>query len=343
MLDRISQRLLTLLQFTRMALVFTAISNSLCTLLLATRRHVGAEGSLVDALTWQRVLLVALISIGLYAYGMALNDIIDRRRDRQLAAHRPLPSGRIALATAHIICALLFLMALVAGFLYARHTPNGWITLVLLLWTVFLIAFYDFAGKYLVAVGLLTLGLIRFFHAIIPAPDLPLLWHPLLLFTHVSILSAVAYWWEEKRPELTAAHWFAVVGGVAMIDILAVSIVLARGVDAGSGVAWNTGLLLPIGLAALFIVIAWRIRKRSLTSRQAGQTLMLTGLLWLIVYDSAFAMVYVGWRYALALLVLLPMSYLMVQFMRWWSKLLSLSQPPDYKRVRSTAELPTQP
>src|SRR4051812_50164902 len=101
MLDRISQRLLTLLQFTRMALVFTAISNSLCTLLLATRRHVGPDGSVVEALGWQSVVLVALISSGLYGYGMALNDIIDRRRDRQVAAHRPLPSGRIALATAH--------------------------------------------------------------------------------------------------------------------------------------------------------------------------------------------------------------------------------------------------
>ena len=95
--------------------------------------------------------------------------------------------------------------------------------------------------------------------------------------------------------------------------------------------------LLLLGVV-LFVLIAWRIRKRSATPRQAGQALMLTGLLWLIVYDSAFAWVYVGWRYALALLVLLPMSYLMVQFMRWWSKLLSLSQPPEYKRVRSTAE-----
>ena len=70
---------------------------------------------------------------------------------------------------------------------------------------------------------------------------------------------------------------------------------------------------------------------------------MLTGLLWLIVYDSAFVGVYVGWRYALALLLLLPLSYLMVQFMRWWSKLLSLSQPPDYKRVRSGPEVQSQP
>ena len=52
-------------------------------------------------------------------------------------------------------------------------------TLVLAIWTGFLIAFYDLAGKYLVATGLVTLGLIRFFHAVIPAPHVPLLWHPL--------------------------------------------------------------------------------------------------------------------------------------------------------------------
>src|SRR5256714_3971054 len=145
MLDRIPQSLPALLHSPGVALFSTAISNSLCTLLLATRRQVGAEGSVLEALHWDQVILVAMISIGLYGYGMALNDIIDRRRDRQLAAHRPLPSGRIALATAHVICAALFLMALVAGFIYARKTgTTGWMSLVLLLWTVFLIAFYDF-------------------------------------------------------------------------------------------------------------------------------------------------------------------------------------------------------
>src|SRR6185295_17007588 len=94
MLDRISQRLLTLLQFTRMALVFTAISNSLCTLLLSARRQVGAEHSVLEALSWQRIVLVALISTALSRYAMTLTAIIARRYDCQLAAHRPLPSGR---------------------------------------------------------------------------------------------------------------------------------------------------------------------------------------------------------------------------------------------------------
>src|SRR5438093_13783605 len=114
MLGRLSQRLFPLLQLTRMALVFTAISNSLCTLLLWLRWN-HREESIWPYLQIRQVGAVALISCGLYGFGMSLNDIIDRRRDRQLAAHRPLPSGRLGLGTANATCGGLIALALLAG------------------------------------------------------------------------------------------------------------------------------------------------------------------------------------------------------------------------------------
>lgn len=341
MLDRLSQRLLTLLQLTRMALVFTAISNSLCALLLATRQRTPEDEEVFAHLDWHQVVAVVLISIGLYGFGMSLNDIIDRRRDRQLAAHRPLPSGRIRVLTAHLVCVLLMGMALVAGGFYASHSEAGWRSFALVVGTGLLIAFYDFAGKYLVWVGLLTLGFIRFFHATIAAPQVPVLWHPLLLFTHVALLSTVCYAWEEKRPALTRLHWVSVIGGVVGVDALALAMGLARQEQevAGPGVALHWGLLGPAALAGGFVFVAWRIKRLSPNLRQAGQTLMLAGLLWLIVYDSAFAWAYVGGAYALGLLLLLPLSYLMVLLMRWWARLVVLSQPPEFMRVRSQQEI----
>src|SRR5205814_5439722 len=62
--------------------------------------------------------------------------------------------------------------------------------------------------------------------------------------------------------------------------------------------------------------------------------LMLAGLLWLIVYDVTFTWGYVGMLPALMLLMLLPAAYLSVQIMRWWSKVISLSQKPDRKSTR---------
>src|SRR5215212_979035 len=145
----ISRRLFPILQLTRMALVFTAISNSLCTLLIWTYRRSGDET--LASFPWKQAGAMALVSTGLYGFGMSLNDIIDRRRDQQLAAHRPLPSGRIGVATAHFICAMLILLAIGAGLVYARLSGQGWPALVLLVWTAVLIVFYDYAAKYLVA------------------------------------------------------------------------------------------------------------------------------------------------------------------------------------------------
>ena len=335
MLGALSLRLLTLLQLTRMALVFTAIADALCTMLLAARQRAGPAGRLSDQLSAGQVLSAVAVSAGLYGFGMCLNDIIDRRRDAQIAAGRPLPSGRVGLGTAHLICAALVLLALAGGAFYsnARGTP---MSLVLVVFTAILISFYDLAGKYLVAPGLLTLGLIRFFHALVPAPYVPLLWHPLLLLSHVVILSAVAYHWEEKRPPLTRAHWLTVIGGLVAVVVALVATVAARQGDPAPALRVDRGLLLPLAAVVVFIAVGWGVRRTSATSREAGQRLMLYGLLWLIVYDACFVAAYVRDAAAtLAVLALLPVAYFSVRLMRWWSKLATVSQKPQFKRAET--------
>ena len=336
----LSQRLLSVLQLTRMALVFTAISNSLCELLLLAKWYSLPGHSIRPYLDPIRVIAIAMMSIGLYGFGMSLNDIIDRRRDSQIASHRPLPSGRIGLFTAHLICALLALTALLAGGFYAKWTASGPMTFLLLLWTASLITFYDFAGKYLVWPGLLTLGLIRFFHALIPAPQMPLLWHPLLLLNHVTILSTLAYRLEGKRPPLRKRHWWAVIGALFVVDLICIfGVWWKRGNQCDPQLVlqslWITpGLILPAAALVGFLVAGSFIIRRSADRRTAGQTLMLFGLLWLIVYDAAFVAGYVNYLAAGLLLLLLPAAYFSVQLMRWWSRIVALSQRPQYQRAR---------
>jgi hypothetical protein len=321
-----------------MALVFTAISNSFAALLLLARWRADQNSvPLRHVLRIEHVIVIALVSVGLYGFGMSLNDLIDRRRDSQLAPHRPLPSGRIGVVTAHVICVLLALVAVVGGALYARWTGNP-MTLLLVAGTGMLITFYDLAGKYLVALGLLTLGLIRFFHAVVPAPELPLLWHPLLLLNHVTILSLIAYQWEEKRPPLTRAHWWAVLSGLATVNLLSVALVWYRRTFLGKDPWTETlrlepELLIPIACALGFVALGIYVRRTVTNSRDAGQTLMLYGLLWVIVYDVAFVAAFVGLLPALGILVLLPLAYASVQLMRWWGRLIALSQRPGFKRA----------
>lgn len=332
-----SAKLLTVLQLTRMALVFTAISNVLAGLLL--RVYLDPRDG--EVFSYWHAILVALIAGGLYGFGMSLNDIIDRRRDRLLAAHRPLPSGRIGIVAAHVVCGSLALLAVVGAFVFAQFTPRGQISLAVVLWCLTLIAFYDLVGKYLVAAGLISLGLIRFFLAAAPQPMLLVPWHPLLLFNHVAILSAVCYVLERKRPSFTHRHLLATVGGIVMVN-LAVVVVLWQRRTGGSvdlelvatRLALRWTLLYVAAAVAGFGVVSFLVLRREREHRAAGQQLMLVGLLWLIVYDAAFALAYVGRVQATILIALLPVSYLSVQAMRWWTRLLQLGQKPQLIRAR---------
>jgi len=323
MLSALSQRLLPVLQLTRMALVFTAISNAYCTALLLFVR----DDSALDP---GRMLSITGISVGLYGFGMSLNDIIDRRRDRQIASHRPIPSGRLDVMTAHAICAFLGLSAVGCSILYARFS-GLWMSPVLVLVAGLLITFYDMAGKYLVAPGLIALGLIRFLHALAPAPGIPVLWHPLLLLTHVTILSTVAYVWEQKRPPLTKIHWWSVLGGLCVLDAVVIALVLER--RGWAGLRLTPWLALPAAAVLGFAALALWTWRRSPSRREAGQRLMLYGLLWLIVYDVCFVFAYVGWFPASLMLLFLPVAYFSVQLMRWWSTVRAISQTPEFRRA----------
>lgn len=345
MLGPLSQRILTLLQLTRMALVFTAISNGACEVLLQAQYSARETGKdYLDTLDFKALIAMAMVSVGLYGFGMSLNDIIDRRRDSRIAAHRPLPSGRIRLVSAYGICACLALLAGWGGAVYAHwefkapESPGPSFALVII--TGMLIVFYDFAGKYLVALGLLSLGMIRYLQASIAAPLLPIVWHPLLLLNHVTILSAIAYHWEQKRPSLTRRHWWTVLGGLALINLATIGFFgwrlgdqTLRGMLKPLEFNWS---LWPVAVTIpCFIALGMWVRKRNPISSDAGQKLMLYGLLWLIIYDAAFVAGYVSWTAAGILLCLLPIAWWSVLLMRWWSKVYSLSQRPVYQRART--------
>src|SRR4051812_46156890 len=90
--------LLTIASNTLAAVVVALYFNSGLDPLLLARRLL--QGNSWDAL-W-----VVLASSLLYASGMLWNDLADVDRDRMLHPRRPLPSGRISLASAYIAGAI---------------------------------------------------------------------------------------------------------------------------------------------------------------------------------------------------------------------------------------------
>src|SRR5580704_15753759 len=105
-------RLLALLQLTRAALAFTAIADAWAVLLL---RVPGTPAAPINGLIILQMIVVAIVSFGLYGFGMALNDLLDARRDRVFAPRRPIPSGRIQPRSAIVIALSLLMAALLAA------------------------------------------------------------------------------------------------------------------------------------------------------------------------------------------------------------------------------------
>ncbi|MEM6313982.1 MAG: hypothetical protein AAF743_07830 [Planctomycetota bacterium] len=309
----VTDRLLSVLQLTRMALVFTAVADAQAALLIA------------GVWSWTTCTAAAGMSVGLYGFGMTFNDIVDQRRDAQIAKTRPLPSGRLRPLTAHLLAGALLALGVGCGAWLATMMPDFRMTLTLVVATALLIGFYDLAGKYLVAPGLLTLGMIRFFHAAAAAPGLDVELHALVLLHFVASLSAVCYGLERKRPQLRPAHVLAVLVGLALID---------------AAVLWRRGLEIfempPLAVAALLFALlgfaaagGWLV---SVTpdARALGKRLMLVGLLWLIVLDAAFVLGHVGTTPALCILALLPIAYGCVVLMRAWGSVVELSRKPEF-------------
>ena len=340
MVGLFSRRLLAVLQFTRLALVFTAISNAWAAMMLRAASDAGPTRDWSGAFDPAAAVFMTLVSIGLYGFGMTLNDVIDRRRDATIAADRPLPSGRLPVAAAKAICTALLVVAGAGGLLLSRTRPSGHLadmTMMLTLGVVLLIVAYDFIGKYLLSLGLLTLGLIRFFHATIADPTISVPWHPLLMLNHVTLLSSVAYVWEQKRPALTRRHVAAVLGGLLAVDGTFIGLLAWRRVDDRSSFAADLAITPALWWPALAVVafgfVALVIRRRHADARGAGKMLMLYGLLWLIVYDAAFIAGHVAVVPALGVLAMLPLAKFSVTLMRTWSTLVALSERPRYLRA----------
>lgn len=83
----------------------TALADSLAGFALAS--------AVLRASPHPRVLLfLPFASLGLFGFGLVANDIFDRHRDARIAPGKPLPSGRVALASAALLAVLLLAVGL---------------------------------------------------------------------------------------------------------------------------------------------------------------------------------------------------------------------------------------
>jgi 4-hydroxybenzoate polyprenyltransferase len=335
-------RLLALLQLTRAALAFTAIADA-WTVLLLRSPSLPAPG--MTRLIY-RMLVTGIASFGLYAFGMALNDLLDARRDRIFAPRRPIPSGRIQPRSAVVVSLTLLMMALTAAAILTplQFTQKDTLhmsdfvpwSFILALATAALIVFYDATAKYLGGMGLVTLGAIRALHCLIGQPKTPLLFLSMILLTHVIILSTIAYKLENKRPRLRPRNYLTIALGLVVGNGAALIYMYYR----HTLVEENMPMLAGPAIAAI-VFIAWALlilRAPQINPRQKGERLMLLGLFWLFVYDASILLANFQWLAGLAITILLFCAIASFFSIRFLSRL--MAQPRlDYRPARTERKL----
>jgi 4-hydroxybenzoate polyprenyltransferase len=283
-------RLLVLLQITRAALAFTAIADAWAVLLL---RPPGVAPEPMGLLI-VRMIVTGIISFGLYGFGMALNDLLDARRDRVFAPRRPIPSGRIQPRSAIVIAFVLLMAALLAATLLTPlyiadrtvlHTrdfvPYSFLFAFV---TAALIVFYDAASKYLGGIGLVTLGAIRALHCLVGNPKTPLLFLSMILLTHVVIISTIGYRMEGKRPRLHKRDYLYVILGLLLGNGLALWYMMSHHLVHAEALHMLIG---PAIAAVVYILWSIALLRSKLSTRHKGERLVLMGLFWLFIYDAS--------------------------------------------------------
>jgi len=135
------------LELVRVFLTPTAIADSYAGLFLSASL---GEPSVRKG---EVAIMVGGVSVLVYWLGMAANDLLDLQKDRVAAPHRPLPSTRVPVYGALLLCAFLAGAALLLSFLLNVEV----VTIALLA----LVLLYNAGGKNLPVLGSLLMGLCR--------------------------------------------------------------------------------------------------------------------------------------------------------------------------------------
>src|SRR5262245_39454319 len=148
--QRLILRIITAIQLTRLTMAFGAVAD-VWFVILITRSHGEYNYLPVYGMNLSWALLAgATVAIGLFAYGASLNDVLDARHDETFSPERPIPAGRIRLGQAIVVTVGALIVAMLGGI------QMGIGAAAMTLMTATGILFYNAAGKFIPAIGLIT-------------------------------------------------------------------------------------------------------------------------------------------------------------------------------------------
>ena len=285
------------LQLTRPANVVTAIADIWAGFAIAGGwTYMISNWEKGSADFWQNLLWLSLSTIGLYAGGVAFNDIADAELDAVERPERPIPSGRASKSTAIIFATSLLVFGVAMAFLV------NWIAGVLAIGVSLCALVYDYWGKHQSILGPINMGLCRTGNLLLGvavAPEvLEKLWPigvlPLIYVAAITMVS---------RGEVHGKNKKALYGGFFMY----ISVVLAiYGLAKFQGPDYKEVFPFLILLSyMIFPPLGKAIKTQD--PKMIGKSVK-AAVISLIIVNSSLAAAFAGWEIGAIVLLLLPIS-----------------------------------
>ena len=286
------KKLIGFLRLTRPANIVTAISD-----ILAGAAIAGYAGGLNEL---SSVLLLAVVTVGLYGGGVVFNDVFDAALDRVERPERPIPSGLISEKEGALLGALLLLMGIVASF--SLSATSGSIAVAIAVGALV----YDKWGKHHTFLGPLNMGMCRGLNLMLGMSLVPeVLSHygylavvPIIYIAAITMISQGEVHGGKSNTILFAAFLYLIVNA----SILFVSFHHGHFVYAALFVLLHAILIYPPLLRAYQEPIGKNIGKA-----------VKAGVIALIVMNASWAAAFDALYVGLSIALLLPVSMLLAR------------------------------
>ncbi len=261
-------------------MAFGAVSDVWFVILLtrASGNYPGLEVSQLPVAT--ALAAGAVVAVGLFAYGAALNDVLDVRHDSAFSPDRPIPAGGIKLGQAIVVAIGALIITVVAS------AAMGEMALWLMLVVAAAILFYNAAGRFIPSVGVVTIGLIHAGHMLIPNPHLSFTLPVWLIMTHAMGIAAAVHILEDKRPRLGPRGVAALALGWLFWSALIIALGALRGEIWPPEAPWWVVSWPAVAVVGFVMIAIWKAG--GVQGSVAAEKLKRYGAMWQALYGAAW-------------------------------------------------------
>lgn len=293
-MNYIFSKLIGYLRLMRPANILTAITDILAGIAISGFLATGSG----DVQTILQVTCMAIATVGLYGGGVVFNDVFDAALDRIERPERPIPSGIISRTEGVVLGVYLLLLGVLAAFTVGEL--SGFLAIGIAVAALV----YNKWGKHHNLLGPINMGLCRGLNLLLGMSIIPsalerygwLAALPILYIAAITMISRDEVQGGKKRTLMYAALGYGVV--YTTIFVLA-------------GLNHKFFEVIPF-----LLVFIWMIMRPLLaamkepTGPNIGKAVR-GGIIGLIAMNAAWVAAFAPFPYALAVLVFLPLSFLL--------------------------------